>query len=484
MKFYYSNNGVTVYLMRDVRRKDPADECQLKWCVTYKRERAYYSTGKSLNGEDWDLFEKSEEPDFNFKTKALHLKETKNDLEVYFDGTLKEVVKKLVNDGIFTFEDLNRRLKDSGDISVNDAFRLRMEALNKYYKVGNMEVYKTTLNAFVKFKHYKKLRGKEEKAEFLKWCIEEKHKTSAKDFKALDDRISFKEITPKFLNECEDFWRDIEITDASIGIYMRSLRALVNNKPAVKGRQETGGDPYLTGDRYPFGEKAGKYIIPEGGRREIALPIKDIWRIEDFKTDNYAVEFARDIFSFQFYCNGLNFGDLCRLQFSDINPYTNEISFTRKKTRSTKKGKPAIIYAPMLPPMLEIINKHGNKDQSGYIFPFLNGIAPKDENESKIKQVIADAITSINSNLKIIAAQLELDPGLSTSYTRNSYITYLTSELYISDILVKQMVGHSTRKDVTAGYNNVTPEKRREINSKLLNPDKQYKPAANLKAII
>jgi hypothetical protein len=46
--------------------------------------------------------------------------------------------------------------------------------------------------------------------------------------------------------------------------------------------------------------------------------------------------------------------------------------------------------------------------------------------------------------------------------------------MYISEIFVKQMVGHSTGKNVTAGYNNPSPKKRREVNSKLLNPNKKY----------
>ena len=42
------------------------------------------------------------------------------------------------------------------------------------------------------------------------------------------------------------------------------------------------------------------------------------------------------------------------------------------------------------------------------------------------------------------------------------------------------MVGHSTRNDVTAGYNNPTPKKRREINSKLMNPSKDYSKVISL----
>ena len=102
--------------------------------------------------------------------------------------------------------------------------------------------------------------------------------------------------------------------------------------------------------------------------------------------------------------------------------------------------------------MVEIINRQGNKNQDGYIFPFLNGIAPTSKNERKIKEAINLALDPINSSLKIIANKLELDPEISTSYTRNSYITHLTSEMYVNPIVVRKMVGHSTKKDVTAGY--------------------------------
>ncbi len=85
------------------------------------------------------------------------------------------------------------------------------------------------------------------------------------------------------------------------------------------------------------------------------------------------------------------------------------------------------------------------------------------------------SLDQINTSLKQIANELGgLDPELSSSYTRNSYITHLTSELLVNPIVVRKMVGHSTRKDVTAGYVKLTAKKRREINMKLLNPEKRY----------
>lgn len=316
-----------------------------------------------------------------------------------------------------------------------------------------------------RFKCYKCIRKSEEKQNFIKTCTENKYKSKGKNKIEVNALISFEEITPWFLGECENFWRETEVSDATIGLYMRTLRALINNKE--------GEESYLNEKLYPFGTKRGKYIIPEGGRRNIALPIEDIWKIENYETDNEGLATARDIFVFMFYCNGLNFGDLCRLRYENIDAPSEEIIFQRKKT--LRKGeKPTFIYAPMLPPMVEIINRQGNKDQEEYIFPFLNGIEPTDKNERKIKEVINLSLDPINSSLKIIANQLELDPEISTSYTRNSYITHLVSEMLVNPIVVRKMVGHSTKKDVTAGYVNLTAKKRREINMKLLNPEKKY----------
>ena len=91
-----------------------------------------------------------------------------------------------------------------------------------------------------------------------------------------------------------------------------------------------------------------------------------------------------------------------------------------------------------------------------------------------IKRETRLKLEPINSSLKYIANELDLDPNITTSYTRNSYITHLTSELLINPIVVKKMVGHSTKKDVTAGYVKLTPKKRREINMKLVNPERKY----------
>lgn len=95
------------------------------------------------------------------------------------------------------------------------------------------------------------------------------------------------------------------------------------------------------------------------------------------------------------------------------------------------------------------------------------------KNEAEIKQKVSELLRTININLKTVARELNLPSDLSTNFARHSYMTHMISEEYLNEIIIKQMVGHSTR-DVTSKYNTLTPDKRREINSRLLNPEKDY----------
>ena len=70
MKIYYSNNELTAYLMRDVRKRDAEGDCPLRWCITYRRQRVYYSSGKMLNGKDWEVFGNANERILSIKCET------------------------------------------------------------------------------------------------------------------------------------------------------------------------------------------------------------------------------------------------------------------------------------------------------------------------------------------------------------------------------------------------------------------------------
>lgn len=414
MKFHYSNNGITAYLMRDIRKKDSEGDCPLRWCVTYKRNRRYYSTGISLNLKDWELFEMSENSDFNFKTKARHLKENKNDLEVYFENKLKPIVKELADN--FTFEGLGNKLGKSDISNLNEAFQAKIDDLYENDRINYAESFKSTLKSIEDY------YGK---------------------------GINFNSITPDFLRKYEKHLLDSGKTVTTVGFYMRNLRVIINGD----------GEPYLKGGKYPFGVGGYKYTIPKGERREMALELGQIHMIQAHKCEPSS-EIYRNMWVFSFYGNGINMTDICRLKYSEIQ--NGEITFVRKKTKN-KRRTVVRTYIPITRPIQDIINKHGNKNKDGYIFPFLNRI----ETEKQIVRKIADVTKSVNETIRHITKELNLPDGITAYSTRHSYVTIL-ERLNVPRIFIQNSLGHTT-ESVTDNYSKMAErELRFKYNSLLL----------------
>lgn len=449
----YENRDVTLTLTRKLRNKND-ETAPVFWRVTHNRKLKFFKTGLTMSEGAWTEF---------MERNLLKHADTKTTLKNYRRNVLIPAIDRLIEDDSFTLDELDRELKGGDRESVNDAFKGKIAELEEGNATGNASIYRTALNSLMIFGGYRKLRNKEKRDAYIDEYISKKHIRVGKNvFPIPEIEIRFSEITPKFLNDWENFNRDVGNSVSYIAINMRTLRAVINND---------GGKPYLEGNKYPYGK--GKYVIPKGRRRKTYLPITDVWKMEEYHSDNDYLMRAKDMFLFMFYGSGMNIGDVCRLRYSDIQ--RTEIRFFREKTSYTSGDEPEPIYVPLLPPMIEIINRWGNKDQSGYIFPFLNGIEPRRSNEVRIKDAINAETNRINSSLKIVPTELELDAELSTNWARHSYMTHLLSELYLNEIIVKQMVGHSVSDNVTAGYNHLNTKKRREINERLLNPQKTYK---------
>lgn len=449
----YRNNGVSVCALFRPKKKGD-DISPVYWRVTYKRIQKFYATGISLSEKDWREVVTSNKSGF---------RPIKKNLDDYFDNVLRKAVDDLVGRGVFSFPALDTLLDKGESAGIVSAFKLRIKRFTDAGRIRQADFHAGTLRALLRFKHYQGLR-KIEKDKFIKQCIDNKYISSgSKRIEIPENEIPFDNITVDFLEKLEDFLRETGAGNSTISIYMRTLRSVINQK-------EEKGPPFLTGAKYPFGEENGGYVIPEGNRKQLAIQIEDVWKIEEFKTDNLKLEYARDMFLFMFYSGGLNFGDVCRLKYSNIDADTSEIVILRKKTNKAKnKTTPPTVYIPLIPPLVQIINKYGNKNMNGYIFPVLNNT----KGEKAITRKISDELESnVNKPLKIISKNLGIG-SISTSTARNTYMTHMEVRLMYNTSVTKQMVGHKI-KDVTAGYVNLNPALRREINSKLLNPEKDY----------
>lgn len=168
----FTLNGVKITLVRKVKQNN-SDEQPIYWRITYRRKQVYYFTGFRFSESEWD--------DFNNRSLRKH-KQIKDLLNTYFDKTIKPIAEELAIANSFSFEIFERRLSDGGtqDLSINEAFENKIKTLENEFKVGNASIYRTTLKALMRFKHYTFKRTKKEKKNFIDHCIEKKHITLGK----------------------------------------------------------------------------------------------------------------------------------------------------------------------------------------------------------------------------------------------------------------------------------------------------------------
>ena len=66
-------------------------------------------------------------------------------------------------------------------------------------------------------------------------------------------------------------------------------------------------------------------------------------------------ERSRDLWIFSYLSNGMNFLDICRLTWGDVNG--NQVKFVRKKTANTKKSDLKKITITLFPESFAIIER-------------------------------------------------------------------------------------------------------------------------------
>lgn len=402
----YILNGINISLFLDNRRENKTGDYPIKVRVTYKRVRKYYSTGKSLCAQDWDKID---------KTKNTELINIRKDLQISFDK-VRDAVQALEEEGNFSFDNLNIRLGKCISDTLNTAFQNKINALTEQGSVGNAATYACA------FRHLEKYAGK---------------------------KISFDSVTVDWLKKYEKAMLAEGKSYTTISMYLRSMRAIFNEIKSVGIIKEA---------QYPFGK--GKYEIPVGKGRKMALSLQQIKQIVTYTDGAEATEHYRDLWFFSYLCNGINVNDLIRLRYSNIDG--DELHFYRSKTLHTSREKKEI-EALITPEMKRIIDRWGNPDKSpnNYIFPFLNGYNTPIEQKKRTQ----DVTRRINKRLKMIGDKLGIS-GISTYTARHSYASVLKRSganiAYISESL-----GHSDLK-TTENYLASFEKEERVKNAKLL----------------
>ncbi|VBB43496.1 conserved hypothetical protein [uncultured Paludibacter sp.] len=405
----YSQYGVTLRLTIDKRRPDNNNRFLLRWCVTHKRKRAYYNTGIRLSENEFELL--------NNNSRKPSIKEIRDSLQDYYDTAIKKDVKELAEQNKFSFNALENKLKGAVICTVNDAFNAKIKELKEVGNIGNANIYTYTLNSITNYK---------------------------------GSKIKFEDVTAKWLNSYQKFMQEADMKYSSMGMYLRTLRAIFNDAIRKDLIKQT---------LYPFGK--GKFEIPTGSGRNMALSIADVKRIAEYECKTDTLTMCRDMWLFSLYCNGANFGDICRFKFDNIE--NGEIYFYRKKTINTTNEKKEII-APILEPMQKTIERWGNPEtlKNNLIFPFCNGCTT----EEQFKHEIHNIVRLTNKQIKIVTKALNL-PDVSTYTARHSYATILAKNR-VPESYISEQLGHANRTVTQSYFDNYSKEERINYNSILL----------------
>jgi integrase/recombinase XerD len=425
--------SISTTIMLDSRRALKDGTYPVKLRVTYQRKRKYFHTAYNFSVEN---FEK-----MNSKRPGRELKKCLLDLQGQ-EQKANDIIDKLPNFSFYEFE--KRMLQNSSKDEVFSAYDDVIARLEREDRVGTASNYGSARASLWSFWHKKP--------------IVKRKGVSMKDVAALMEEMKqctplpFSTITKEFLEDYEKWLLEAGRSITTVGIYLRTLRALFNEAVST-------GD--VNPELYPFGKR--KYQIPSGVNTKKALTLTDIKKIFEYEPIKVSEAYNRDLWLFSYLCNGINVKDIAKLRYKQIDK--ESLRFIRVKTARSTRPKQKSIIAVLTPEVQHIIDRWGNtlETPETYVFPILSqGLTPK-QDQARVRQ----ATKGINKYMKKIIATVGLDEKNVTTYTaRHSFATILKRQ-GIDTAFISEALGHTSEKTTQHYLDTFEDETRRKVISKL-----------------
>jgi integrase/recombinase XerD len=366
------------------------------------RKNTSISIGQTCKKEDW-CFDSCRLKTNNTKHKSINRFIEKINLRI--DDFMHE--RKMLEES-YSLSDLVNEIKRE-DTKPNslDYFNFHQEVINEFNnsgKMGSAKINKDTLASLKKY-HQK-------------------------------DQLKFTDLNVEFLQKYDSYLRSRGGIDSGIGIKMRTIRAIYNK--AIQRK--------IIPDRfYPF--KTVKISNLKNENKKEYLTENEIKLIinKDY-IQNKKLQFAKDMYLFSFYCRGMNFIDIMKLNHTNL--FENRISYIRTKTGVHLEFK-------LIPSAQEILNYYSQKSFNNYLFPVL-----LNENMTplQLKNREHKILGQINKSLKEILQVLEINKNITFYTARHSFATYLKFN-NVSIDAVSEMLGHTNIK-TTQSYLSKLPNKK------------------------
>jgi len=375
---------VTFSFFLDASRPNTEGQCLIKLNIYQRPNKKRYATKYHATPAEWEKIN-------NSNLRDEELKKIKKGLQG-IELKAEKVLSKISPFSFVAFEEafFNKEAAKHSN-TLKYWFDKYIAQLSKSGQVGTSISYNTTINSINGFRK----------------------------------NLSLHDITPALLLDYENHLLKEGKSVSTVGIYMRQLRAIVNQ--AI----EAG---VISSDKYPF----KKYQIPAGRNIKKALNEADLNKLLSYKPATADKQKAIDFWLFSYLCNGMNFADIIELKPENISG--SYLHFIRAKTKRTKKKDLRPIRVGLNPKAIEIIKRQKNRDAANpYLFPVLEqGLAPL-----TIKHRCQRFIKWVNNKMEAIRQELEIEQKIGTYSARHSFSTVLKRK-GVSTEFIKESLGHSS----------------------------------------
>lgn len=233
--------------------------------------------------------------------------------------------------------------------------------------------------------------------------------------------IRMSEIDLRFIRRYEDFLYNNGVAENTVSYYLRNFRTLYNQAVV---------DGYHPHGEYPF----AKAQTRPAKTVKRALSREDLQTMANLKLEDAPeLKFARDLYLFSFYAQGMAFVDIVLLKKSDI--YNGVLTYSRHKSKQ-------FIRIAVTPQMQELMDKYETKGE--YVFPIIRDNSSAEYTQYRL------ALGRINRHLKRIAAMIDVKIPLTTYTARHTWAT-LARDCGAPVSVISAGLGH-TSEEMTRIY--------------------------------
>lgn len=251
--------------------------------------------------------------------------------------------------------------------------------------------------------------------------------------------VRMSEVDLGFVRRYEDFLCSNGVAANTISYYLRNLRSLYNQAIV---------DGYRPHGEYPF---ANAQTRPAKTLKR-ALSRNDMRALADLQLESEPeLEFARDLYLFSFYAQGMAFVDVVLLK--KVNIYNGVLTYSRHKSKQ-------LIRVAITPQLQSLIDKY--KTENEYVFPIIT-----DDYSSGYKQYRL-ALGRINRHLKKIAVMVNIKVPLTTYTARHTWAT-LARDCGAPVSVISAGLGHTSEEMTRIYLKEFDVSLLDEINSKVTN---------------